>query len=108
MRSCAITGIRRGWVRHDRVVDDHVRRVTAALRRALDEYDQGRGSVEAVQEAAVGAAGALDNSNADLRRKLERLDADLEVIRVATPESAESEAMRNATAAIRSVLSDID
>jgi hypothetical protein len=48
---------------------------------ALAAYDDGRATLADVQAAASAAAGALDSADADLRRALERLDADFEATR---------------------------
>ncbi len=85
-------------------MDDHARRVTAGVRRALDEYRADEATVADIQSAASGAAGALDNSNGTLRQALDQLDADLELVRFATPAADERSAVEAATTALRRLL----
>ena len=87
-----------------RHMDEHARRVTAGVRRALDDYDAGRATVADLQAAAAGAAGALDGSNAALRDALMRLDLDLESIMFTVSDRDERSAVQLATADLRRML----
>ena len=67
----------------------------------IDRFELGAASVADLQVSAEGAAGALDNSNADLRRVLERLDTELELIRFTVSDAERVQAVREATQALR-------
>jgi hypothetical protein len=85
-------------------MDEHARRVTAGVRRALDDYDADRATIADIQSAAVGAAGALDSTNAEFRTALERLGADLEMIMFSISAEDERGAVQKASADLRRAL----
>jgi hypothetical protein len=85
-------------------MDEHARRVTAGVRRALDDYEAGSATVADIQSTAAGAAGALDSTNTDLRNALERLDTDLEMIRFTVSVEDERSAVQSASADLRRFL----
>lgn len=85
-------------------VNDHQRRVTASLLVTLARYDDGRATVADVQAAASTAAGALDNSNGELKAALERVDADLEEIQFTVPVHHQHAAVEGVVEDLRRVL----
>ena len=55
------------------LMDEHAARVVEGVLVMIDRFELDAASVADLQTSAEGAAGALDNSNADLRRVFERL-----------------------------------
>ena len=82
-------------------MDKHAARVLEGVLLMIDRFERGAASVADLQVSAEGAAGALDNSNADLRRVLERLDNELELIRFTVSDAERVQAVREATRALR-------
>jgi hypothetical protein len=82
-------------------MDEHAARVVEAVLVMIDRFERGAASVADLQVCAEGAAGALDNSNADLRRVLELLDNELELIRFTVSDAESVQAVHDATRALR-------
>jgi len=82
-------------------MDEHAARVVEGVLVMIDRFELGAASVADLQASAEGAAGALDNSNAGLRRVLERLDNELELIRFTVSDAGSVQAVREATRALR-------
>jgi hypothetical protein len=82
-------------------MDEHAARVVEGVLVMIDRFELGAASVADLQVSAEGAASALDNSNADLRRVLERLDNELELIRFTVSDAERVQAVREATQALR-------
>ena len=82
-------------------MDEHAARVVEGVLVMIDRFELGAASVADLQASAEGAAAALDNSNADLRRVLERLDKELELIRFTVSDAERVQAVREATRALR-------
>ena len=82
-------------------MDEHAARVVEGVLVQIDRFELGAASVADLQVSAEGAAGALDNSNAGLRRVLERLDNELELIRFTVSDAERVQAVREATRALR-------
>ena len=83
------------------LMDEHAARVVGRVLVMIDRFERGAASVADLQRSVAGAAGALDNANADLRRVLERLDSELELIRFAVSDTERVPAVRDATRALR-------
>jgi hypothetical protein len=82
-------------------VDEHARRVVQGVLEAAAAVRDGRASISDLQASAAGAAGALDNSYADLRAALERLDSDLEMIRFTVDDASQAAAIRQTVERVR-------
>jgi hypothetical protein len=82
-------------------MDEHAARVVEGVLVMIDRFELDAASVADLQTSAEGAAGALDNSNADLRRVFERLDNELELIRFRVSDAERVQAVREATRALR-------
>ena len=82
-------------------MDEHAARVVEGVLVQIDRFELGAASVADLQVSAEGAAGALDNSNAGLRRVLERLDNELELFRFTVSDAERVQAVREATRALR-------
>jgi hypothetical protein len=85
-------------------MDEHALRVTASVLAALDQHPRGQVSIADLQAAVTAAAGALDNSNAAVVALLERLDADLEMLRFTLSPDDQPTAVQRRAAALRQVL----
>jgi hypothetical protein len=81
-------------------MDEHAARVVEGVLVMIDRFELGAASIADLQASAEDAAGALDNSNADLRRVLERLDNELELIRFTVSDTERVRAVREATRAL--------
>jgi hypothetical protein len=84
-------------------MDAHGRRVVQRVLEAAAAVHEGRASIADLQTTTSGAAGALDNSNADLRAALERLDSDVEVIRFTVDDALQAAATRQAVEPVRDI-----
>jgi hypothetical protein len=82
-------------------MDEHAARVVEGVLVMIDRFVRGAASVADLQVSAEGAAAVLDNSNADLRRVLERLDNELELIRFTVSDAESVQAVREATRTLR-------
>jgi hypothetical protein len=82
-------------------VDEHARRVVQGVLEAAAAVRDARASISDLQASAAGAAGALDNSNADLRAALECLDSALEAIRFTVDDASQAVAIRRAVEPVR-------
>jgi hypothetical protein len=82
-------------------MDEHAQRVVQGVLEAAAAVRDGRASINDLQASAAPAAGALDNSNADLRAALERLDSDLEMIRFTVDDANQAAAIRLAVDRVR-------
>jgi hypothetical protein len=87
-------------------MDEHARRVVQRVLEAAAAVQERRASIASLQTATAGAAGALDNSSADIRAALERLDSDLEMIRFTVGEAHQAAAIRQAVGPLR-VIADL-
>ena len=84
-------------------MDEHAQRVVQRVLEAAAAVHEGRASIADLQATTTGAAGALDNSNADLRTALERLDSDLEMIRFTVEEAHQGAAIRQVVEPVRDI-----
>jgi hypothetical protein len=84
-------------------MDEHPRRVVQRVLEAAAAVYEGRASIADLQTTTSAAAGSLDNSNADLRAALERLDSDLEVIRFTVDDALQVAAVRQAVKPVRDI-----
>ena len=84
-------------------MDEHARRVVQRVLEAEAAVYEGRGSIVDLQATTSGAAGALDNSNADLRAALECLDSALEMIRFTVDDALQAAAIRQAVEPVRDI-----
>lgn len=83
------------------LMDEHAARVVKGVLVMIDRFELGAASVADLQASAEGAASALDNSNVGLRRVLERLDDELELIRFTVSDAKRVQAVHEATRALR-------
>jgi len=82
-------------------MDEHAAHVVEAVLVMIDRFVHGAASVADRQVSAECAAGALDNSNAGLRRALERLGNELELIRFTVSDAGRVQAVHEATRPLR-------
>jgi len=78
-------------------------RVVRRVLEAAAAVHEGSASLADLQIATSGAAGALDNSNADLRAVLENLDCELEMIRFTVGDTDQAAAIRQAVDQVRDI-----
>jgi len=102
LQSCTFGGVAAAGKMYG--MDEHARRVVSRVLEVATAVHEGRATIADLQTTAGGAAGALDNSEADLRAALERLDSELEMIRFTVDEALQPAAIQQAVEPVRDIV----